>query len=719
MGLLGLDADDLAHLAQLEAEHGAMPATPTVASGKGKHFYLAYPDGMTLKNKAKFLGGLDLRTDDGYLIVPPSKHCNGQQYEWIVSPDTPLAPVPEWLLPHLPQKGKKPTQAPPQQGKGLTLRKEAEIDLSNHPGAEAGTQHDTLCSLIGKHIAGAEKEEHILALALAWAGRCSPPADEEKVRKIVVGCCRCYGRDDTDAQHGQGHLPADASALPAQDDDEDFPPLPPPPEWPTLNPQALHGLAGEIVEAMQPYTEADPVALLVTLLTCFGNAIGRSPRYAIEGDYHFANLFAVLVGKSGKGRKRVAEKRITSLWADDDAWKKDCHAEGLASGEGLIWHIRDGAEKTVATKENGKITGWSKQLDEAEPGVFDKRLLVIEEEFAKVLGVMQRQGNTLSPLIRQAWDSGNLRSMVKHDPTKCTGGHISIMGHITSEELLRTLDDTDAFNGFANRFLWCLVKRSQLLPDGGQGFGIIAHTLSKRLTHAVAVASAIGDMHRNSEAQALWHDLYCGALSAEHDGVYGSVVGRGEAQTLRLSMLYALLDGSAIITAEHLGAAYALWCYCDDSARIIYGEVQDSPEAKIGLKLLEHIKAKPGINLKALHGSLGNHVDKELLARSLAWLRDKGKAYPVPYKPEHGGRPGEGWHPGTANKLTNSEALAQAEPSLLVSSQPVKAKVEIEEIEGRTKSTANKRTNYYNKCVGVLLCYCLTFRQSATHLRTN
>jgi hypothetical protein len=33
--------------------------------------------------------------------------------------------------------------------------------------------------------------------------------------------------------------------------------------------------------------------------------------------------------------------------------------------------------------------------------------------------------------------------------------------------LLRLLKDTEAFNGFANRFLWICVRRAQLLPDGG------------------------------------------------------------------------------------------------------------------------------------------------------------------------------------------------------------------------------------------------------------
>ena len=49
----------------------------------------------------------------------------------------------------------------------------------------------------------------------------------------------------------------------------------PEPKWPELDDAARYGLPGEIVGTMEPHTEADPVALLGSLLCAFGNAIGR------------------------------------------------------------------------------------------------------------------------------------------------------------------------------------------------------------------------------------------------------------------------------------------------------------------------------------------------------------------------------------------------------------------------------------------------------------
>src|SRR5712671_70478 len=67
--------------------------------------------------------------------------------------------------------------------------------------------------------------------------------------------------------------------------------------WPDPLPsEAYHGLAGEIVRAIEPHTEADPAALLLQLLAGFGSIVGRKPHFRAEADRHYLNLFVVLVG---------------------------------------------------------------------------------------------------------------------------------------------------------------------------------------------------------------------------------------------------------------------------------------------------------------------------------------------------------------------------------------------------------------------------------------
>src|SRR5690606_37128729 len=138
----------------------------------------------------------------------------------------------------------------------------------------------------------------------------------------------------------------------------------------------------------------------------------------------------------------------------------------------------------------GIITGYQSEI--VDPGVDDKRLLVLEEEFASTLRVMGRDGNSLSGVIRQAWDHGDLNTMTKNNPAKATGAHISIVGHTTQDELLRYLNDTEAANGFANRFMWVAVQRSKQLPDGGNLHADVVLDLAAKLRDVFEHSPRIG-----------------------------------------------------------------------------------------------------------------------------------------------------------------------------------------------------------------------------------
>lgn len=65
---------------------------------------------------------------------------------------------------------------------------------------------------------------------------------------------------------------------------------------PTIPEVAFYGLAGDIVKSISPYTEADPVALLINFLTCFGSVVGNRPFVRVGADKHQLRLFSVLVG---------------------------------------------------------------------------------------------------------------------------------------------------------------------------------------------------------------------------------------------------------------------------------------------------------------------------------------------------------------------------------------------------------------------------------------
>jgi len=83
-------------------------------------------------------------------------------------------------------------------------------------------------------------------------------------------------------------------------------------QWPEpMDAVAFHGLPGEIVRAIEPISEADPTALLVQVLVSFGALVGRTAHVRVEGDQHYANLFALLVEK----RRRPAKEHPGGAYA--------------------------------------------------------------------------------------------------------------------------------------------------------------------------------------------------------------------------------------------------------------------------------------------------------------------------------------------------------------------------------------------------------------------
>lgn len=314
---------------------------------------------------------------------------------------------------------------------------------------------------------------------------------------------------------------------------------------------AFYGLAGNIVRIIEPHSEADPAALLVQILVAFGSCAGRAAHFAVEADRHYPNLNAVLVGATSKGRKGTSWGHVKRLFETvDERWTSERIQHGLSSGEGLIWAVRD--------------------LGPNYDGVDDKRLLVLESEFATVLRVMGRQGNVLSAVLRQAWDTGDLRILTRNDPAKATGAHISVIGHITIEELRRNLTKTEIANGFANRFLWTETNRSKCLPEGGRLDPDSFLSSISSLREALAFAQNTGEMRRDDAAGRLWNSVY-EDLSSGSPGLFGAVTSRAEAQVMRLALVYALLDRSKTISIQHLRAALAVWRYCEASARHIFG----------------------------------------------------------------------------------------------------------------------------------------------------
>ena len=222
--------------------------------------------------------------------------------------------------------------------------------------------------------------------------------------------------------------------------------------------------------------------------------------------------------------------------------------------------------------------GRVRDASDGDPGARDKRRLIIEPEFAQILKVLAREGNTLSPVVRNAWDGKPLQTIAKNAPVRATGAHIAIIGHITKDELLRFVSGTELANGFVNRFLLLAVRRSQELPFGGRLDGTQLERVRDATLAAVRFASLPRQLTFDLVARERWIEVY-GPLSRGEEGLLGAATRRAEAHVVRLAAIYATLDTSEQICPPHLEAALAVWRYSLDSARWIFGDTLGDPTA--------------------------------------------------------------------------------------------------------------------------------------------
>lgn len=595
-----------------------LPPTERLHGRRSKlhsHFwYLVHPapppakfsdlDGTTL---------VELRSTGQLTVIPPSIHPEGERFRW--------------------EKTGKPARIEPAVLLGAVARVAASAMIARH-WPKKGSRHEASMALAG------------FLLREGWA--------PDKVERFVMATARASGRDEewaarkhdvrTTVRRLAKRKPTTGIPRLAELVDEQvvakvrdwlgFRPhlevhdtaslLPSVPQWPDApDDKAFIGLPGRIVHLIEPESEADPVALLLQALISFGNAIGRTAHYRVGADRHFANLFTVLVGATSKARKGVSWSAIRDLFARaDPTWADQCVQSGLSTGEGLVWAVRDPIEQ-------GKV------LDE---GVEEKRLLAIEQEFAQPLKLMARENNILSTILRQAWDTGTLRTITKTKPAQATGAHISVVGHITKEELRRYLTETEQGNGFGNRILWSCVRRSKFLPDGGQLNEVAVIKLAEQLKKALDFARKVGLVKRDNEAREMWHEIYRD-LSEGRLGLLGALTNRAEAQVTRLSMVYALMGRSAVVRREHLEAALALWNYVEASARFIFGGSLGDPIADEIWRALRN--SPQGMTRTEISQVFQGHRRHSQLDRALSVLVESGMV--TCRREPTGGRPEQRW----------------------------------------------------------------------------
>jgi hypothetical protein len=128
------------------------------------------------------------------------------------------------------------------------------------------------------------------------------------------------------------------------------------------------------------------------------------------------------------------------------------------------------------------------------------------------------------------------------------------------------------------------------------------------------------EMRLTNSAQALWAEVYP-ELSQDDAGLFGAATARAEAQTIRLALTFALIDGADWIEDRHLEAGLGMWRYAKDSAAYVFGGGEVDPAAQAILKALAE-GPKTQTDISRLFA--GNKTAQEL-AEVLGGLQEGGR----------------------------------------------------------------------------------------------
>jgi len=183
-GIVVIDCDPpdgVANLRTLEREHGPLPPTATVRTPRdGRHLYFRHPGGRVPCSTGKLADAVDVRSDDGYALLPPSV-VGGRAYE--VLERAPVAAAPEWLAALLVRSQTRRRATPPT-GWARMLKQIPE-----------GERNDSIARLCGHLIARNVDETVALELLLAVnQARCRPPLPDREVVAIAESILRRHLR---------------------------------------------------------------------------------------------------------------------------------------------------------------------------------------------------------------------------------------------------------------------------------------------------------------------------------------------------------------------------------------------------------------------------------------------------------------------------------------------------------------------------------------------
>jgi hypothetical protein len=338
---------------------------------------------------------------------------------------------------------------------------------------------------------------------------------------------------------------------------------------PPAGPDLFDCYLGTLAERLDPHTEADPVGVMASLLATVGVHLGQGPHLPLGYERHPLVVWPMLIGATGSGKKGTAHNAAKALFlhADNEFVAANVHS-GLSSGEGLSSVFAVDTEEAAGKSRKPRLLPDN-----------DCRLLAYEPEWASVMARMKREGNTLSAILRAAWEGGNL-STLNVDARVARHAHVGILAHITPKEFRAKVSASDMAGGTYNRFLPIAVAQSKFLHNPTVADVRLMVELGASLAERLNQAQRFGAVGFTEAGELAWSRLYFefGSGFTEDDPAE-EFISRAAPHCLRIAAIYAALDRTDRITPAHLAAAAALVRYSIASARAVLG--RDTTNARL------------------------------------------------------------------------------------------------------------------------------------------
>jgi hypothetical protein len=351
----------------------------------------------------------------------------------------------------------------------------------------------------------------------------------------------------------------------------------------------------EYRDLMRPTTEASDDYHLAASLVMAGLTIGRRA-WVYHGARLFGNLYAVLVGDTGRTRKSTAINRAAAFFAlhnPGSEWSRSLEMlDGLSSAEGLLDHMA------------------------ANP-----TLLVTEEEFTNIMHKgRQSATENLLPTLTRLWDARDSHSLrTRSNPIHVDLPTLGLLSATTPQSLSDDVGERQLQSGFANRILFVYGYGKPRIANPPMFDHQKALVLLTRFRENIrALRQPTQQFTVTNRVERLWEPIYDHIYETDYPTQAAAhMAQRIQDNIFKVALIHAVANGDEVIDEQHFlpAKAFVMTAFANVSEHAATWGATD--EAKLANAVLDALADSGPMTRAELFFRLGRRVGFPVLQRTL------------------------------------------------------------------------------------------------------